>query len=54
MAEQLRSILFVHNGAAKFVRLDLEELRKRYQVTECYLRSRWGEPTKHLAAGKGA
>jgi len=44
MAEQLRSILFVHNGAAQFVRLDLEELRKRYQVTECYLRSRWVNP----------
>ena len=34
------SILFVHNHAAHFVRLDLEELRKRYQVTECHLRSR--------------
>ena len=44
MAEQLRSILFVHNGAAQFVRLDLEELRKRYRVTECYLRSRWVNP----------
>jgi glycosyltransferase involved in cell wall biosynthesis len=44
MAEQLRSILFVHNGAAQFVRLDLEALRKRYRVTECYLRSRWVNP----------
>ena len=44
MAEQLQSILFVHNGAAQFVRLDLEELRKRYRVTECYLRSRWVNP----------
>lgn len=44
MTEQLRSILFVHNGPAQFVRLDLEELRKRYQVTECYLRSRWVNP----------
>jgi glycosyltransferase involved in cell wall biosynthesis len=44
MTEQLRSILFVHNGAAHFVRLDLAELRKRYQVTECYLRSRWVNP----------
>lgn len=44
MTEQLRSILFVHNGAAQFVRLDLEELRKRYLVTECYLRSRWVNP----------
>jgi glycosyltransferase involved in cell wall biosynthesis len=40
----LRSILFVHNGAAQFVRLDLEELRKRYQVTESYVRSRWLNP----------
>jgi glycosyltransferase involved in cell wall biosynthesis len=44
MAEQLQSILFVHNGAAQFVRLDLEELRRRYRVTECYLRSRWVNP----------
>lgn len=34
-------ILFVHNGPTQFVQLDLEELRKRYGVTECYLRSRW-------------
>ena len=40
----MRSILFVHNGAAQFVRLDLEELRKSYQVTECYLPSRWVNP----------
>lgn len=33
-------ILFVHNGLTQFVRLDLEELRKRYGVTECYLSSR--------------
>ena len=46
MAERLQSILFVHNGAAQFVRLDLEELRKRYQVTECYLRSRWINPAR--------
>jgi glycosyltransferase involved in cell wall biosynthesis len=44
MAEQLRSILFVHNGGAQFVRLDLAELRKSYQVTECYVRSRWVNP----------
>jgi glycosyltransferase involved in cell wall biosynthesis len=44
MAEQLRSILFIHNGAAQFVRQDLEELRKRYQVDECYVRSRWVNP----------
>src|SRR5882672_1886328 len=54
MAEQLQSILFIHNGAAQFVKLDLEELRKRYQVTECYVRSRrvnpfklWGQVRKH-------
>jgi len=34
-------ILFVHNGPTQFVRLDLDELRGRYEVTECYLRSRW-------------
>ncbi len=34
-------ILFVHNGPTRFVRLDLEELRERYEVTDCYLRSRW-------------
>jgi glycosyltransferase involved in cell wall biosynthesis len=34
-------ILFVHNGPTRFVRLDLEELRERYEVTECYLQSRW-------------
>lgn len=33
----MRSILFVHNEAAPWVRLDLEELQKRYQVTEYYL-----------------
>jgi len=44
MVEQLPSILFIHNGAAQFVRLDLEELRRRYQVTESYVRSRWVNP----------
>ena len=34
-------ILFVHNGPTQFVQLDLDELRERYDVTECYLRSRW-------------
>ena len=50
----MRSILFVHNHAAHFVRLDLEELRKRYQVTELHLRSRrlnpfaiWREVKRH-------
>lgn len=37
----MSKILFVHNGPTRFVRLDLEELRERYEVTECYLRSRW-------------
>jgi glycosyltransferase involved in cell wall biosynthesis len=37
-------ILFVHNGPTQFVRLDLEELRQRYQVTEYYLRSRFINP----------
>jgi len=40
----MRKILFVHNALTYFVRLDLQELRKRYQVTECYLRSRWVNP----------
>jgi glycosyltransferase involved in cell wall biosynthesis len=34
-------ILFVHNGPTHFVQLDLDELREHYDVTECYLRSRW-------------
>lgn len=37
----MHRILFVHNGPTQFVQLDLDELRKRYGVTECYLRSRW-------------
>jgi glycosyltransferase involved in cell wall biosynthesis len=37
----MHKILFVHNGPTQFVRLDLDELRQRYDVTECYLRSRW-------------
>lgn len=36
----MHKILFVHNGPTQFVRLDLDELRGRYEVTECYLRSR--------------
>ncbi len=44
MAELSQRILFVHNGPAHFVRLDLEELRRRYEVTECYLRSRRVNP----------
>ena len=37
----MHKILFVHNGPTQFVQLDLDELRKHYEVTECYLRSRW-------------
>lgn len=37
----MQKILFVYNAPTHFVRLDLKELRERYQVTECYLRSRW-------------
>lgn len=37
----MHTILFVHNGPTHFVQLDLDELRKHYGVTECYLRSRW-------------
>ena len=37
-------ILFVHNAPTQFVQLDLDELRGRYEVTECYLRSRWINP----------
>jgi glycosyltransferase involved in cell wall biosynthesis len=37
----MHRILFVHNGPTHFVQLDLDELRERYDVTECYLRSRW-------------
>ena len=44
MPQQPRSILVVHNHPTQFVRLDLAELQKRYQVTECYLRSRWLNP----------
>ncbi len=40
----MKKILFVHNYATQFVRLDLAELRKRYEVTECYLPSRWFNP----------
>jgi glycosyltransferase involved in cell wall biosynthesis len=37
----MHRILFVHNGPTHFVQFDLDELRERYDVTECYLRSRW-------------
>jgi glycosyltransferase involved in cell wall biosynthesis len=41
---RLKKILFIHNHPAQFVRLDLAELRKRYQVTERYLNSPWLNP----------
>lgn len=40
----MKKILFVHNHPTQFVRLDLAELQKRYQVTECYLPTRWINP----------
>jgi hypothetical protein len=49
-----RKILFVHNAPGRFVQLDLSELRKRFQVTDCYLHSRrinpfsiWGQIKSH-------
>jgi glycosyltransferase involved in cell wall biosynthesis len=40
----VRRILFIHNSLTQFVRLDLEELRKHYHVTEHYEESRWINP----------
>ncbi|HLN98953.1 MAG TPA: glycosyltransferase [Pyrinomonadaceae bacterium] len=40
----MRRILFIHNSLTEFVRLDLEELRKHYDVTERYERSRFVNP----------
>jgi glycosyltransferase involved in cell wall biosynthesis len=37
-------ILFIHNALTEFVRLDLEELRKNYDVTEHYEKSRYVNP----------
>src|SRR5262249_10491095 len=37
-------ILFVHNELTEFVRLDLEELRKEFEVTERFDRSRFLNP----------
>jgi glycosyltransferase involved in cell wall biosynthesis len=37
-------ILFIHNSLTEFVRLDLEELRKHYDVTEHYEKSRYVNP----------
>jgi len=40
----VKKILFIHNHPTQFVRLDLAELQKRYQVTEYYQPSRWVNP----------
>jgi glycosyltransferase involved in cell wall biosynthesis len=40
----VRRILFIHNSLTEFVRLDLAELRKHYDVTERYENSRWINP----------
>lgn len=40
----MRRILFIHNSLTEFVRLDLEGLRKHYDVTEHYENSRWINP----------
>jgi glycosyltransferase involved in cell wall biosynthesis len=37
-------ILFIHNSLTEFVRLDLEELRKHFDVTERFERSRYVNP----------
>jgi glycosyltransferase involved in cell wall biosynthesis len=41
----MASVLFVRNDPALFVQMDLENLQKRYQVTQSYLRSRELHPT---------
>jgi glycosyltransferase involved in cell wall biosynthesis len=40
----VKKILFVHNHRTQFVRLDLAQLEKLYQVTEYCLDSRWLNP----------
>jgi glycosyltransferase involved in cell wall biosynthesis len=40
----MHRILFIHNALTEFVRLDLEELRKSYDVTEHYEKSRYINP----------
>ena len=40
----MHRILFIHNSLTEFVRLDLEELRKHYDVTEHYEKSRYINP----------
>lgn len=42
--DRRRNILFIHNAPTEFVRLDLEELRKSFDVTERYERSRSVNP----------
>lgn len=42
--EKTPKILFVHNALTEFVRLDLEELRQRFEVTERFERSRFVNP----------
>jgi len=44
VVNQVDTILFVHNSLTEFVRLDLEELRRRYEVTEYYQQSRLVNP----------
>jgi succinoglycan biosynthesis protein ExoA len=44
VVNQVKTILFVHNSLTEFVRLDLEELRRRYEVTEHYQQTRWVNP----------
>ena len=40
----MHRILFIHNSLTEFVRLDLEELRRHYEVTELYEKSRFVNP----------
>ena len=46
-------ILFIHNSLTEFVRLDLEELRKDYEVTELYEKSRYVNPAALWKQVKG-
>src|SRR5438552_4787048 len=39
-----QKILFVHNALTEFVRLDLHELRTRFEVTEHFEKSRFVNP----------
>jgi glycosyltransferase involved in cell wall biosynthesis len=53
ISNQVHRILFVHNSLTEFVRLDLEELRKRYEVTEHYEQSRFVNPAAIWRLVKG-